>query len=107
MIFRPDLVEKILAGEKTETRRWLDPNRECRYRAGRSYAVQPGRGRRAVGRIRIKEVYPSTLWHVDEDVARREGFGSREAFEKYWRGLHGWWNPGVWVWVIRFELEVA
>ena len=49
MIFRPKLVEKVLAGEKTEIRRKVKPGEaECRYKVGRTYVVQPGQTEAAV-----------------------------------------------------------
>ena len=108
MIFGTEMVEKILEGSKTETRRWHDPSKPCRYSPGGgpggSYAVQPGRGKHAVARIRVVEVGLEPLGMIDEEAARREGFAGVEEFRGYWRGLHGWWNPSVFVWVIRFEL---
>lgn len=45
VIFRPELARKIIRGEKTMTRRPIKPGETtCRYRPGRDYAVQPGRG---------------------------------------------------------------
>ena len=90
MIFGPELVEKILADEKTETRRPVkEGETECRYEAGRDYAVQPGRRRRAVGKITITEVRREKLGEIAHEGALREGFPTLSAFLDYWRRLHG------------------
>ena len=40
MIFKPELLAKVLDGTKTMTRRRLP----CRYKVDRWYKAQPGRG---------------------------------------------------------------
>ena len=102
MIFRPELVEAIRAGRKTETRRPVKPGVGCRYAPGRTYAVQPGRGQRAVCRIEVVSARCEALGEIDEQAARREGFDSRAAFFDYWRGLYGSVEFGQKVWAIRF-----
>ena len=47
MLFKPELINKIVLGEKTQTRRPVkstDPT----WRVGKTYAVQPGRGQSGV-----------------------------------------------------------
>lgn len=103
MIFRPELVEAIRAGRKTETRRPVKPDQPCRYVVGRTYAVQPGRGKRGVCRIRVIDVRRERVDQIDGPAAHREGFDSRIAFLDYWRGLYGddadLSQP---VWAVRF-----
>jgi hypothetical protein len=104
VIFKPEMVEKILAGEKTVTRRpvkleidatWgQEPIRRAlpsRYVVGKDYAVQPGRGRPGVARIRILGVtrtalQPHESWRAEE--AQREGFETWQAFVDYWLSLY-------------------
>ncbi len=107
MIFGPEMADKVLAGEKTETRRRGRGDQPCRYLPGRTYAVQRGRGMRSEGRIRIVSVRREPLWRIDEDGARREGFEDPIAFFRYWARLHGAIQLQERVWVIRFELEPA
>lgn len=118
MIFTADLVEKILAGEKTQTRRprsgsnptgerggWLDE--PCRYKPGRTYAVQPGRGKKAVARIHVLSVKPEALCDMTDEDVRAEGFAARDAFVAKWLSIYGhgnWLDP---VWRIEFELSRA
>ena len=116
MLFKPDLVEKILVGEKTQTRRprhgdnptgerggWIDE--PCRYKVGKTYAVQPGRGKKAVGRIRVLRVTPEAMCDMTEDDVRAEGFESRQAFVNRWLEMYGegnWLDP---VWKIECEVN--
>lgn len=121
MIFKPEHVRLILAGRKTQTRRHVKEGEErCRYRPGHSYAVQPGRGKPEVARIRVLDVRRVFLHEIDEADARAEGFkpngerSARDAFLGVWWELHHE-GPGregspeypilIPVWAITFELE--
>lgn len=106
MIFRPELARKIARGEKTQTRRPVKPGeKHCRYREGRDYAVQPGRGKPSSFRILILAVEDQALGDLTYRDARAEGFKTRDEFQAYWRSLYdGRWDPGQPVWAIRFRL---
>lgn len=115
MKFHPDNVRKILAGEKTETRRpvnYENPNSPwhssgCRYRPGKSVAVQETRGHlasKALGRISIVTCHQERLGDLNRSGARREGFDSLDAFFAHWAELHGDVDREQKVWVLRFVL---
>jgi hypothetical protein len=116
VIFRPALAQLVVEGRKTVTRRrvkFLDgPERpwlaaECRYKVGRTYAVQPGRGKKAIGRIRILNVWRESSFgavRVEWGGLRREGFQSYSAFEAYLRRLYGGVPSGP---VDRIEFELV
>lgn len=104
MIFRRELVEKILAGEKTETRRKVKPGEtECRYKVGKTYAAQPGRGMKGVARIRIEYVRREELGDMRYGDAEREGFDGVGEFLAYWEKLYGAMDLTQEVWVIGFK----
>lgn len=112
IMFRPELAAAVMAGEKTVTRRLCNDNprspwwREaCRFQPGRDYAVQPGRGKTAIGRAVVVSVERQTLGHIDDAEARREGFPNREAFEATFAAINGSYDPTVEVW--RVELRPA
>jgi len=101
VIFAGDLCTKVLTGEKTVTRRAIR-GETCRYRVGRTYAVQPGRGQRAVARIRVLDVsITDDFLHLSPGEVRREGFNSLSHFLGRWASLHGNFDP---CWRIEFEL---
>lgn len=102
MIFSGGLAEKVLAGEKTQTRRPAKDDLPCRYREGGTYAVQEGRGRKAVGRIRVLAIRRVPVGLLSRQDAIAEGFGSIAEFYERWRELHG--SFGGWCWAIEFEL---
>ena len=103
MIFGKDMVEKVLSGAKTVTRRRLP----VRYQVGRVYAVQPGRGKRHVGHIRVLGMNEECLGGISYRSAQAEGFESPSAFSAYWIALRGGWNPAEVVMRIHFELAPA
>jgi hypothetical protein len=125
MIFAHTL-DKVLANEKWQTRRLAkqnerlcaekdmfgervfirDTNNRRLYEVGKSYAVQPNRGKKAVARIVIKAIRREPVRAIDEQDARAEGFTTREEFLTAWRTIHGSKsNLNRIVWVIEFELQ--
>lgn len=112
MIFRPDLCELVLSGRKTVTRRPVSDNprspwwREaCALKNGADYAVCPGRGKPAVGRIRLTAA-PELQWlgAITNSDAVLEGFHHRGEFVTYWERLYGDFNRGALVWRVQFRL---
>ncbi len=54
--------------------------------------------------LEITDVYRKKLGDFDEEDAKREGGYTLEEFERVWKKLHGEWNPGESVYIIRFSL---
>lgn len=111
MNFQPELAAKVMSGEKTVTRRVLSDNRRspwwrecCSLEVGRDYAVCPGRGKPAIGRVRVLSARLTLLWNIDDEDARREGFVDRDEFLNAWFDINGRsGDEGVW----RIEFEVV
>lgn len=132
MIFGSKLYRLVLEGKKTQTRRpakiYEPPARGytvskgrarghqasqsvefegVRYRqqyiAGKTYAVQPGRGKKAKVRIWVLEAAIVPLLPIPFADVREEGFKTTEDFLTYWESMHGT-RESVPVWRIRFEL---
>lgn len=146
MLFKPELCEAILKGQKTQTRRIVKPGETCgprliglpetpqnrlvraangrlKWYTGGTYAVQPGRGKPGIGRIRITRIRQELLHDVTDEDAVAEGcqpgewhslsggrtkarHTARYAFKRLWIQING---PGAWaanpeVWVLEFEL---
>lgn len=86
---------------KTQTRRPYVEGKPPRYDVGKTYAVQPGRGKPAVGRVKIKRKWVEPVTGLSHEDARAEGFKDRCKFmESYWR-INGT-NPLCWAY--EFEL---
>lgn len=120
MIFTPENVQKILAGEKTETRRIVKAGETLfgsevytgkhlqKWGVGNTYALQPGRGKQAVGRIRIMGLRREALQAMTDADARAEGVADVAEFRALWDSINKrkghTWEDNPMVWVIRFEV---
>jgi hypothetical protein len=121
MIFSHTL-DLVMSGRKSQTRRLRKPHEELRldstsgqiqavldrrqrvkWKVGQTYAVQPKRGAKQVGRLYLKAIHTQTLADIDEKDAQAEGFIGRTAFYETWRALHGTVNLQDKVWVLEFE----
>ena len=108
MIFKPVLARAVAAGRKTQTRRPVRPGEKtCRYREGRTYAVQPGRGKPGLARIRILHTELQQLGDLTYQDAKAEGFRTRDDFYAYWTDLYNISEPDLAqpVWAIRFQVD--
>lgn len=112
MNFKPELAAKVMAGEKTVTRRIVSNNPRspwfkdrCALQVDRSYAVCPGRGKTAIGRVRIVSVERMHLGQgLTTAEARAEGFADRGEFKAAWREINGSWSDGTLVWRVEFAV---
>jgi hypothetical protein len=95
MLFKPDLAEKVLTKEKTQTRRVQLPGdvairdddgqiiavtrldkigrRRILYRVGKSYAICPGRGKKARGYATLGQIRDEQVKDISERDAIEEG----------------------------------
>ena len=98
--------EKVLSGEKTQTRRLVklgqygclgthadytmvaDQNGRWVYQVGKDYAVQPGRGKPAVARIRITDIRREDVRYISEHDVCAEGFETSSDFFMTWCKMH-------------------
>jgi len=142
MIFTPEHCAMNVAGTKTNTRRtqkegdypvWDEAGerivavyrptarpciRQIKYRVGHTYANQPGRGKKANGRIRMLGIRRERLWAISSDDITREGLPladflkqtpspflarvyQQEAFERLWDQIHPR-KDRVWVLIYEF-----
>jgi len=104
MIFH-ETHEKVMDGSKTQTRRPVKPNdveiynrdggldaikRNGRtiWKVGGTYAVQPGRTAKGIGRILITKIRVERLYKISNADARAEGFSGRDEFARVWKKLY-------------------
>lgn len=106
MIFHPDLAEKVMAGAKTQTRRaYFGKHQPFPYAIGKTYAVQPGRCQKSIGRILIAMVEVVRLHDLTETDALAEGFPTIEAFFSFWEEHLRYSHHGrTHVWKVSFTL---
>lgn len=133
MIFKPELAQKILAGEKTQDRRIVKPgeylynpmpsvkmviskNAAIKWITGQTYAIQPGRGVAAIGRFKLLDIRRERVQDISEPEAMAEavvpfrtptgGLLYKPAFASLWNEINGAGSFGnnPEVWVLTFEL---
>lgn len=149
MLFKPELCQLILHGLKTQTRRLARPGdkadremdgaiwrvtrmtkagRHIKWMQHAMYAVQPGRGKKAVGYIVVQQIRQERLQEISDHDVRAEGFSlevelgmdSRdghtvvmagadgEGMEETWDSLNRRpgtrWADNPLVWVLTFKV---
>lgn len=95
---------------------------KIKWAVGRTYAVQPGRGKKAAGRIRITGIRQERVQDISIQDAIAEGVPEQTAtythpvyrslsvaaYAKLWNAIHTkpgeTWNDNPSVWVLEFEL---
>lgn len=86
-----------------------------KWQVGRTYAVQPGRGKKAVGRIRITKIRRERLQDIKPHEFKLEGMPTGAIAEvlwwsKLWDSIYHKpyrWEDNPEVWVLEFELAEA
>jgi hypothetical protein len=111
MNFRPELAAAVMDGRKTVTRRLVSLNtrspwwiKQCALVPGRTYAVCPGRGKNAIGRVLVRDVRCEPLGEIGDQEAQREGFTTQRDFDDAWVAINGIWDPKALVWRVEFEV---
>lgn len=119
MIFRPELAQAVMDGRKTVTRRLVrEDNPRSRWHpdnapklVGKRLAVQPGRGKRAIGTVQVVSVTRDPEFvplDISDEEAIREGFADtywRSPWSQFcavWRDIHGDDTCPYDVWRIEF-----
>jgi hypothetical protein len=104
MMFKKALLEKVLSGEKTQTRRSTQRKPGVRvYEVGEIVGIRAGYTK-YTAYIRITGKRKDKIGNITEDDARKEGFASIEDFKQTWVRIAGKWTPGLIVWVYDFVL---
>jgi hypothetical protein len=99
MLFKADLLAKVLSGQKTQTRRIG----KKQYTVGSIQPVSNGYTKPA-GYIKILKKYRQPLCCISEKEAKKEGFNSIDEFRQAWLKINGTYNPDQVVTVYEFTL---
>jgi len=110
--------QQVLDGTKTQTRRLVNEgvdyrhdntiyrNNRAMWTVGKTYAVQPARGKKQIARIELDAIRLERVCDITHEDARGEGFASIAEFSAVWESMHG--KPANEderpVWVLTFKL---
>ena len=99
MLFKADLLAKVLSGQKTETRR----TGKNQYKED---SIQPINSNytKPVAYIKILKKTRQPLCCMTEKNAQKEGFNNLMEFRDVWRQINGNYNPDQVVTVYEFKL---
>ncbi|KKN73423.1 hypothetical protein LCGC14_0401260 [marine sediment metagenome] len=107
------------AGSFYPTALVTDARNRLRWEVGKDYAVQSGRGKSSLGRIRLIAIRKEQLQEISAEDCTSEGLVTyhrehaavsdlRQQFEMLWDGIHTLngqrWDDNPEVWVLEFEL---
>jgi hypothetical protein len=115
--------QAVLAKKKTQTRRiiaaqdsavytqdkhnWIEAvvaNGRVKWKVGQTYAVQKGRAKPEIARIRITRIRSEPVSEISSADAKAEGWNSKQEFFDGWQQIHGKNSLHHQVWALDFEL---
>jgi len=103
ILFKPEHVEPILAGKKTQTRR----TGKRRWRVGAIHQCRVAMFDEPFARVRILDVRREPLQDITAVDASAEGYESVADYRRAFANIYGFWDPLEWVWVVDFKLVEA
>ena len=106
MLFKPNHIDLIKQGIKTETRRaWKG---KPKVKISKFYPIMRDyrhKHNSDDGYILIKTLLQQRLGDMTEQEATAEGGYTLEEYKQIWIGIHGSWNDDEIVWVVDFEFR--
>jgi hypothetical protein len=84
-IFRRHHLRKVLAKEKTQTRRC----HQHTWKIGKTYAIRDRWFSKPQGHITVTRKFRQRLGDITLEDIKKEGFSTLEEFQKAWTEIHG------------------
>ena len=99
-IFKRRHIRKVLAGEKTQTRR----THNYTWTIGKTYCIRDRWFSKPQGHIIITRKFRQRLGDISPEDVQKEGFSTLEEFQKAWTEIHGQIDENEVVTVYEFKL---
>lgn len=100
VLFKKRLLELVLQGRKTQTRRL----HKHRLRPGRVYQARDRYTGPPQAFIKVKRRFEQRLGDMTEEEARAEGVQDLADFQELWKSINGDYDPNQVVTTYEFEL---
>jgi len=99
-LFKRHHLRKVLAGQKTQTRRC----HQHTLKIGRTYGIRDRYFTKAENHIIITRKFRQRLGDISPEDIKKEGFSTLEEFKQAWTEINGDWNPDEVVTCYEFKL---
>lgn len=100
MLFKKQLLAKVMDGSKTQTRRLSART----YKVGRTYGATCRRYQKPQAHIQILQAQQQRLGDITLQDVKAEGFNTLKEFKETWIKINGNWNPDEVVTAYEFQL---
>ena len=100
MLFKKHNLQKVMKGEKTQTRRLG----KIIYQVGRVYGIRAGWFTKSEVHIIITRRHVEKLGDISSKDVKKEGYENRKAFVHDWIKINGTWKPDKKVIVYDFRV---
>lgn len=100
ILFKPEHVAPILAGEKTQTRRLG----KKRWNVGAVHQCRTQLYGKPFATVLILGVRQERLGDISAEDVAAEGYAGKD-YKAAWERINGSWDDDQVVWVVEFELE--
>lgn len=99
ILFKPEHVEPILRGQKTQTRRIG----KRRWKVGSIHQAKLNYKPEFFASLQIKNIREEKLGDILEQDATAEGYKDATEYKDAFKRIYGYWDDDLVVWVVEFQ----
>ncbi len=105
MFFKPEHVEPILSGNKTQTRRKINKTGKCPYKVGHIYQARLDYKAGSFAYLKITGVRQERLADMSEADCILEGYAGKAEYREIYERIYGVFDENELLWVVDFQLS--